>query len=196
MRTCAQVNKTKLALLLGEGMSLHEELEGRCLHSWPGCKLGQMSKFSFTEKEMKGRVGEPQIFVILCVSKPLWEIVSLLQIQGFCVPCQSLLSLLPSCCLFSKIVIQLHKYISRGKFSPVQSHWSFSTSVLLVSCCWWRWWAGHSPLCPKPGVGCVPRGAPGCGMGTWPCHASPDTSLVTANPTRDELSQCLIYANF
>lgn len=176
MRTCAQVNKTKLALLLGEGMSLHEELEGGCLHSWPGCKLGQMSKFSFTEKRWKGELGSHK-YLSFTVSKPLWEIVSLLQIQGSCAPCQSLLSLLPSCCLFSKIVIQLHKYISRGKFSPVQSHWSFSTSVLLVSCCWWRWWAGHSPLCPKPGVGCVPRGAPGCGDGhltlpRFPWHVS------------------------
>lgn len=41
---------------------------------------------------------------------------------------------------------------------PAQSQ-CFSTSVLLVSSYWWSWWIGHSPSCPKPGVGCVHRGA-------------------------------------
>lgn len=78
IRTRVQVNKTKLVLLLGEGMSLHKELKARYLHgldqaaNWDKCQ--NLVLLEGDERESLGTT----MFIIHCVSKPLGEIISLL----------------------------------------------------------------------------------------------------------------------
>lgn len=116
----------------------------------------------------KGRVWELQVFVIHCHSKPLWEIVPLLRIQGLPSVCMSPVLLAspyppnfyfpPAACFQRWLFSCLN--ISALANLPVQSQ-SFSASVPLVSWYWRGGWVGQSPSCPKTGVGCVPRGASG-----------------------------------